>query len=319
MTKTIHLAALLILLWPPAAVCSADDPSPEPRPAAVTTARESALRFDGYHYLDVYGNPLPFQSDAEIEAFLADAEIVDSSLIGEGITIPRKVVLQGDGFRAHAIFKDVDVERHKVKERVNGRTHFSLDWFDSHRFDAAAYRLDRLLGMDRVPPSIYRQVGAETGTIRIWLEQTVNEHKRSRKLEIEPPDYRRWHQQYLLMRLFDNLVANRDSNLGNLLIDPNWRMWFIDCTRCFGKTSTLFYPIKKFEHCERGFWEGITNLDEATANQVLGPYLDKGEIKSLLSRRNAMVKHFKKLIAERGEARVLYDIPPPSDRAPWGE
>jgi hypothetical protein len=257
MKRTIQLAALSILLWPAQPAWSADDPSPESRTSAVSTSGDSALRFDGYRYLDVDGSPLPFQSDAEIEAFLADAEIIDSSLVGEGITIPRKLVLQGDGFRAHAIFKDVDVERHKVKERVN----------DSHRFDTAAYKLDRLLGMDRVPPSTYRTVGGETGTIRIWLEQTVNEHKRSRKLEVEPPDYRRWHQQYLLMRLFDNLVANRDSNLGNLLIDPNWRMWFIDCTRCFGKTTALYYPIKKFEHCERGFWEGIQNLDKETAER----------------------------------------------------
>jgi hypothetical protein len=121
------------------------------------------------------------------------------------------------------------------------------------------------------------------------------------------------------MRIFDNLVANRDSNLGNLLIDPNWRMWFIDCTRCFGKTEALYYPIKEFEHCERGFWEGINKLDEDVAGEELSPYLDKGEIKFLLKRRDAIVRHFHRLIDERGESRVLCDIPPNDHTAPWGE
>jgi hypothetical protein len=309
-----RFAAIVLLIWPSTFVAATEGPAGPPADAG--TAQQ---RFEGYRYLDVEGNPLPVQTDVEVEQFLAEAEVVDSSLIGTGITIPRKLVLQGDGFRAHAIFKDVDVERHRVTERVNGRNRFSLDWYDSHRFDTAAYKLDRLLGLDRVPPSVFRQVGAETGTIRIWLEKTVTERTRSRKLEIEPPDYRRWHQQYLLMRLFDNLVANRDSNLGNLLIDPNWRMWFIDCTRCFGKTESIYFPLKEFEHCERNFWNGLNALDETTARKELSPYLDRGEITSLLTRRDKMLKHFQELIAERGEARVLYDVVPPHDTAPWGE
>jgi hypothetical protein len=314
MMPMYRLAVILLLIWPSIAARATEGPAGAPPDAA-----EAVQRFDGYLYMDIDGNPLPIQTDLEVEQFLAEAEVIDSSLIGTGITIPRKLVLQGDGFRVHAVFKDVDVERHRVTERVNGRNRFSLDWYDSHRFDTAAYKLDRLLGLDRVPPSVFRQVGAENGTIRIWLEKTVTEHTRSRKLDIEPPDYRRWHQQYLLMRLFDNLVANRDSNLGNLLIDPNWRMWFIDCTRCFGKTESIYFPLEEFEHCERGFWNGLLALDETRTREVLSPYLDRGEIKSLLARRDKMIRHFQKLIDERGEVRVLYDVVPPAAKAPWGE
>ena len=307
----------LVLLWP-AVISWADEPPAEPEPAAATQPDRTSQRFEGYLFLDVEGKPLPIQSDEEIERFLAEAEIVEISLVGSGITIPRKVVLQGDGFRAHAIFKDVNVERHKVTERINRRNRFSLDWFDSHRFDNASYKLDRILGLNRIPPGVPRKVGGENGTITIWLEKTINDEKRSRRLKIEPPDYRRWHQQYLLMRIFDNLVANRDSNLGNLLIDPNWRLWFVDCTRCYGKTKALYYPIKEFEHCERGFWEGLKNLNAETAQEELSPYLDKGEIKSLLARRDAIIQHFQKLIDEKGAERVLYVIPPPNETAPWG-
>lgn len=316
----------VLLLWATAVVLPAQyevwsqEPDWGPQLEATETAPDGASdRFEGYLYLDTNRRPLPFQSDAAIEAFLAEAEIVETSTLGTGITLPRRMVLQGSGFQAHAVFKDVDIERKKVTERINGRNHFSLDWRDWHGFDAAAYVVDRLLGLDRVPPAVLRTVTGDSGTIRIWLEETVTENERATKLKVVPPDTNRWNQQRLIMQIFDNLVANRDSNLGNLLIDPNWRAWFIDCTRCFGATKTIYFPLKNIENCERGLWNGLRNLESDEAASALSPYLGKAEIKALLARHQIIVRHFQKLIAERGEENVLYDIAPPSGKAPWAD
>jgi hypothetical protein len=262
---------------------------------------------------------MPFQSDGEIEKFLAEAEIVESSVLGRGVTLPRKLTLEMNGVRAQAIFKEVDVSRRKVTEIINGRSWFSLDWRDWHGFDTAAYVLDRLLDLDRVPPAIPRSIDSDPGTITIWLEKTVNDVERSQKHRIPPPDSRRWNQQLAIMQVFDNLVANRDSNFGNLLIDANWRLWFVDCTRCFGKTKSMYYPLKEITHCERNLWNGLRNLDPATARDELSPFLDPAEIKALLKRRDIIVRHFQKLIDEKGEGRVLYDVVPPTTTAPWGD
>jgi hypothetical protein len=275
-------------------------------------------RFEGYLFLDIDGNSLPIQSDDEIEHFLREAEIVEISALGSGITLPRKVLLQGDGFRAYAVFKDVDIKRHKVTERINGRNHFSLDWHDWHGYDVAAYILDRLLGMDRVPPAVSRQIGNDPGSIRIWLEKAVTENERASTHDVLPPDSQRWNQQRLIMQVFDNLVANRDSNLGNLLIDRNWRAWFIDCSRCFGNTKSMYYPLENIGFCERGMWKGLKNLDAAAVTEHLSPYLGKAQIKALLKRRDTIVRHFEELIAERGEETVLYDVEPATATAPWG-
>jgi hypothetical protein len=276
-------------------------------------------RFEGYLYLDTDGNPLPFQSNEEIEAFLAKAKIVETSVLGIGVTLPRKVVLQGDGFRSHAVFKDIDEERKRVTERINGRNHFSLEWHDWHGYDVAAYILDRLLGTDRVPPAVDRNIGNSRGSIRIWLEKTVTEHERMTKYGVTPPDSQRWNQQRLIMKIFDNLVANRDSNLGNLLIDPNWRAWFIDCSRCFGNTKTMYYPLEHIGFCERSMWKGLKNLDENNVREHLSPYLGKAQIKALLTRRETIVRHFQELIEEQGEEMVIYDVWPATVTAPWGE
>jgi hypothetical protein len=294
------------------------EPGTAQAPASATPPPAVEERFEGYLWLDVEGLPLPFQSDEEIEEFLRTATVESTEKIPVGVTGPRKVVLAGDGVRANTVFKDIERREKGVTKNIAGNRYRFRDWRDSHTYDVAAYHLDRLLGLNRVPPAAPRKIKSKDGSVKIWVEGSITEKER-RDRGCSPPDTIRWNQQQQIMRVFDNLVANRDSNLGNLLIDPNWRMWFIDCTRCFGKTESIYFPLKEFEHCERNFWNGLNALDETTARKELSPYLDRGEITSLLTRRDKMLKHFQELIAERGEARVLYDVVPPHDTAPWGE
>lgn len=175
--------------------------------------------------------------------------------------------------------------------------------------------MDRLLGLDRAPPIVLRTVKGTQGSLQIWLEGTITENRR-REEAIKPPEIARFNQQRSTLTLFDNLVANRDSNLGNTLIDGRWRLWFIDCSRCFGTSADLLYP-DAITHCDRQVWNALKKLDRSSADAALSPYLSRLEIEVLFKRRDKLVELIQGRIDEWGDALVLFDQRPPTESAPW--
>ena len=112
------------------------------------------------------------------------------------------------------------------------------------------------------------------------------------------------------MRVFDNLINNIDRNLGNLLIDSEWKLWLIDNTRSFGRDKSLPRP-ELISRCSRQLWDAINELDREQVDERLSPFLNKGEIKAIFDRRDKLVKILEDQIAARGEDRVLFDIGEP--------
>ena len=52
--------------------------------------------------------------------------------------------------------------------------------------------------------------------------------------------------------------------------------------------------------------EALKGLDRGTLDAQLKPYLNGGQIKGILERRDFLLEHLDKLIQERGQARVLF-------------
>lgn len=300
----LRLAVVAVLLVHAATIWSQDQ-----------TSSTEADRFGGYVFLDVDGNPLPFQSDEAIEEFLQTAEVETMAKIPVGVTSPKKAILSGDGVRAHAVFKYDDQKKRNKKETIGGKTRMYLTWRDWYGYDVAAYKVDRLLGLNRMPPIVERKFKRRGGAFEIWLEGTVTEHYR-RENGHEPPNLAFWNQQQQIMRLFNNLVANRDPNQGNSLIDQNWRLWFIDCTRCFGSNADLLTP-QGITHCDRGVWRALQELNEEDLQAQVSSILSGAEIEAILKRRDKLVAHIEELVAERGEEMVFFDLVEASDIAPW--
>ena len=282
-----------------------------PNTTAAGSALTSESRFEGYLFRDADGRPLPLQTDQAIEEYLATATLVSMTKIPVGVSDPRKLLLAGEGFRVNAVFKDIDDQQKKVRDQKK----FYLTWRDWFGYDIAAYRLDRLLDLNRVPPVVERAIKRRPGSVQIWLQGVITDTMR-RDQGFDPPNVGRYNQQKDIMHVFDNLVANRDSNLGNTLIDGNWRLWFIDCSRCFGASSDLLSP-EAITHCERNLFESLKALERADVDAQLSPYLTAAEIKALFVRRDKIVAHIEQLIAEWSEPAILFTTLPGRETAPW--
>ena len=48
-------------------------------------------------------------------------------------------------------------------------------------------------------------------------------------------------------KMFDNLINNRDPNLGNWLVDPAWNLILIDHTRAFAPGKDMVHKMNRIE------------------------------------------------------------------------
>ena len=249
--------------------------------------------------------PGPAASDLtreEKELFLLHAEILELREVGIGVTGSRRATLS-DGKLTHgAHIQTVDIFKKKFVAGKQTEFNFRDYW----GFNVAAYRLDKLLDLNMVPVSVKRKVRGKEASVTWWVDGVMMGGVEYRKGDQQPPDVTRFNDQKTQGWAFQQLVQNRDPNLGNFLIDSKWKAWMLDFTRAFR-------PWKKLENVEilvripRGFYERLRQLDPAAVERELGPYLRKGEVRGLLVRRELLLEHFERLIRERGEAAVLID------------
>jgi hypothetical protein len=167
-----------------------------------------------------------------------------------------------------------------------------------------------MLGLDNVPPAIRRSIHGTDGSLQVWIENAMTETTRRIKQKISPPEPEKWQRQMDVVKVFDALVYNTDRNLGNLLIDQNWKLWMIDHTRAFRRHTDLQEPLA-VKRCERGLFERMKQLEKSSLKARLKKYLREGEIDAILKRRDKLVAHIEQLIRERGEQAVLYTMDAP--------
>ena len=253
------------------------------------------------------GAPLPLQRDEEILAFLEEAEVMEAKVFGGGSTKPLRMVMERDGTRMRAIFRYVDVTEQGLR-RVDGR--MRQGFHDRAIHEKAAYELDRLLEMGRVPPVIVRNHDQKDGTIQLWIEQAMTEGMRLEEKKKHPDILFQEHQRRIML-IFDALIYNFDRNHGNSLYGPDWYLWFIDHTRAFRDDPILPEEGKNLFFCERKLWDKIRAVSDEEIREALVPYLRKRQINALLKRRELIVERIEKVIEERGEAVVIYDMKVP--------
>jgi len=249
--------------------------------------------------------PVPKISDEEMEVFLKTAPIATRKALDTGTTGSIKATLS-DGKLTHDVhIQCLDVYKPEWKGAEGS---IEKNFRDSWKFNVAAYRLAKLLGIDMVPMSVERNVDGKPCSVTWWVDNVWLVEVERRDKGIKPPATDSWVNQLNTIRVFDQLIYNTDRNQGNLLITPEWRVWMIDHTRAFRTQKTLLRP-ETLKRIDARLLERLRALNTVDLKRELGPWLRAEELAAILPRRDAIVQFLEKEVREKGEESVLTGIP----------
>ncbi|MDH5617932.1 MAG: hypothetical protein OEZ11_04765, partial [Gammaproteobacteria bacterium] len=155
--------------------------------------------------------------------------------------------------------------------------------------DVAAYRLDRLLGMDMVPVTVLRKVGKDEGSLQFFPEKAADEKQRSSSgqggsAQCALP------LQWEAMYVFDVLIYNEGRSMQRMLYEPsNWNLILIEHESAFKATRGRPPHLAKAPVTVSDGWrETLAELDDTVLEAQLADVLDRRRLDALKTRRDEL-------------------------------
>ena len=225
--------------------------------------------------------------ESEVEQMLKDGKVAKMEDVPIGVTKPQRATLEGSPMRF------------AWKPLTPG---YSKGFMESYKAEIAAYKLDRMLGLNMVPPIVERNMNGKNGAAVLWVENT-------RGWSVEKPPQGpepKWSLQLTRMKMFDQLIANIDRNQGNLIYDADWHLFLIDHSRAFTGKKDL-KGMAALGRVDRELWTKMQALTLESLDAGLDKWVGTNEKKALLQRRDVMAKQITEMIAKRGEKSVFYE------------
>jgi hypothetical protein len=224
--------------------------------------------------------------DDALAQWLQQAEVVNIEELDTGITNPRRVSLRKDGVELRAVFKQLSTDF-----GITDRTRV-LNESDRFEYELAAYKLDRLLGLNLVPVTVPRTINGHRGILQFWIDDSINVRRMLEK-KLKPAGWCELAPQYNLMNIFDFLIGNTDRTQENALFTKDWMLVLIDHTRAFAlyqKKPVLLYQGEI--HVPPAFAERLKTLNREMLRNELGQYLHRRQIDALLKRRDLLLNKY---------------------------
>ncbi len=239
------------------------------------------------------------------EEFLKTAEVINKRRMWgiEAVTNPYVLTLQKNNIIRNALWKNPEG---KFKGFLEG-------W----NYEIAAYRLDKYLELNMIPPTVEKIFNGKRGSCQLWMESKMSlKNKEKQKIALPRDCITSWNRALYLQRAFDSLIANEDRHQGNILITEDWRMILIDHSRSFRSskkfTEKLIYDLGgkgKYYYImplPKTFVEKIETLNFQLIKDIVGKYLSDKEIQAVFIRKEIILRKIDRLIERYGENTVLY-------------
>lgn len=239
------------------------------------------------------------------EDFLKTAKVVAEKQLGSGDSEnrPWRLTLEKDGLNRDAVWKN-----------PQGKP---FGFMEGWKWEIAAYRLDKYLELNMIPPTVEREFQGNRGSCQLWVTVEMDMRRKIRE-KIQTPANKVFstNRAIYLQRAFDNLISNVDRHTGSMLFTKDWRLILVDHTRTFGtsqeSTTELIYTENHkdgpmiMKSLPRAFVEKLKLLDFELIKGIVGDYLTESEIEAVLIRRDLILQEISRLIKKYGEENVLY-------------
>jgi hypothetical protein len=235
----------------------------------------SVVNEDGRNDLSPIDHPLRVGheslaiSDAEMADILANGTIADPN--GGGATWKIVTVTKGE-HTVSAYFRELKgAEEGDIPE-------------------LAAYRLDRLLGLDMIPATVRRVIGDRKGIMQFIPEDAITELHRvasGRGKEM----YCSREKQVAVMHVFDALINNQGRTPLSMLYSPDdWLLILIGHDTSFSTEVERPEYLRDIELTVGDQWRAaLAKLDDDTLRTALGGVLDDARLAALARRRDALI------------------------------
>ena len=227
---------------------------------------------------------------AEIEAYLRTAPIVRTERTDRGVTQPVRAFFDPGGPVSSMTWKALP------PGRARG------GYFESYKSEIAAYEIDKLLELNMVPPRVEREFEGTVGVAVMWVEGARSFAALGGVPKPPPAQMIAWNRELVRAKMFHNLVGDIDPNLGNRLVDAEWHVILIDQSRALTTTQKL---VHRMQRIDAPLWDRMRALTEEGLTRDLAEWLDRDQIRALLSRRDRMQTEIDRLVRNSSEAAIF--------------
>jgi hypothetical protein len=160
--------------------------------------------------------------------------------------------------------------------------------------ELAAYRLDRLLGLDMVPVTVLREIGGQRGTLQFVAAATLSERERMTggKGKRAPCSLeKQWHAMYV----YDVLIHNPSRTPQAMMYSPeNWQLMLVNHGNSFSTNKDRPAHLENVVLEIGDEWRtALLELDDEKLRKNLGDVLDRRRLRALAKRRDALIEDAK--------------------------
>jgi hypothetical protein len=199
--------------------------------------------------------------------------------------------------------KDEEKERRAIFKHVNRPRPTLLP--DCYKYEIAAYKLNKLIGLNIVPPIVERKINNQTGSLQILIEGYITERDREIR-KIQPKSIQEFKNDLDVIKVFETLVYDQCGDIGDTLIQlDNWKIWRVDFSEAFSPSSDIL-PDCRIERCSKILYKNLLDINNNKLEKELDDYLNKREINALFERKIIVIETIRNLIKQKGEEAVLF-------------